>query len=100
MHPDIVGKCLDKPFMLQLADELGVPTAGFALTRDAREFQNATRRLGFPLVIRPLDSTDRLGARKALILETEKAAKEVGREIDLTERSLILQQRFQGKRHN
>lgn len=66
MPDEIVNQCFDKSGLLKFADELGVPVAPFAVTQSAEELRQEATRIGFPLVVRPLDSTIELAGKKAV----------------------------------
>ncbi|WP_075997321.1 hypothetical protein [Salaquimonas pukyongi] len=100
MARELVRKCLDKPFMMQLAEENGVPTAPFATSANADELGQAVQHTGFPVIIRPADSTRRLSGKKAVTVETPEALSKATAEFKLDTRDLLLQKKFAGKRHN
>ncbi|MDX5593301.1 hypothetical protein [Pseudovibrio sp. SPO723] len=100
MEPELVSACLDKVGMMQRCVRLQVPCAPFALARSAEELQAACDTLGFPLVVRPELSTQRLGGKKAVTLHT---AQDVGTLVALWHNrssALVLQQHFSGRRYN
>ena len=98
--PHLVRKCLDKPFMMRLATGNGVPTAAFATSSNGSELKLAIERAGFPMIIRPADSTKQLNGRKALTVESAEALSRISKEFKLESRDLLLQRKFEGKRHN
>ncbi|VAW20247.1 hypothetical protein MNBD_ALPHA11-2374, partial [hydrothermal vent metagenome] len=98
--PDIVNKCLDKNFMMDLALEQNIPTAPFAATSNTYEFDQAIKSIGFPLIVRPKDSTKRLDSKKAIFLEDTNALIRFEKEIQLGQSDLLVQKKFTGKRHN
>lgn len=96
----LVRTCLDKPAMLDICLQTEVPAAPFAMVTNIAELESATETVGFPLVVRPLDSTKRLGDEKALIVgsrETLDANPEIRRALG---DGLLLQAVFEGVRHN
>ncbi len=98
--PDIVNKCLDKNFMMDLALEQNVPTAPFASTSNTYELDQAIKSIGFPLIVRPRDSTKRLDSKKAIFLEDRDALTKFEKEIQLGQSDLLVQKKFTGTRHN
>lgn len=98
--PQLAGKCLDKMFMMQLASANFVPTAPYAMAKSHHDLMKAAETTGFPLVIRPEDSTQRLDGKKALFI---KNAGELKRQIPVwpaDQCGLILQRKAAGRRHN
>ncbi|MFK5978223.1 MAG: hypothetical protein QM488_04990 [Rhizobiaceae bacterium] len=100
MPAKLVNQCLDKQFMMQLALENGVQTASFASTFCKQEFDAATEKLNFPIVVRPLDSTKRLGGKKALFIDDVSSLSIENSKLKLDQLDLLLQEKFAGKRHN
>ncbi|MCF6326168.1 MAG: hypothetical protein L3J21_02620 [Devosiaceae bacterium] len=97
---DIVNKCLDKNFMMDLAQSINVPTAPFASTSTTYELDQAIREIGYPLIVRPRDSTKRLDSKKAIFLEDKNALTKFEKDIQLGQSDLLVQKKFTGKRHN
>jgi len=97
---DIVNKCLDKNFMMGLALELNVPTAPFASTSNTYELDQVIKTIGYPLIVRPKDSTKRLDSKKAIFLEDKNALTKFEKEIQLGQSDLLVQKKFTGERHN
>ena len=112
MPVNVVKKCLDKDFMMHLANNNNVPTAPFASTTNSEELNSAIQKIGFPLILRPKDSTRRLNGKKALVLDDlgtlNKKAKQFEQDSQskdnpqeqLGELDLLVQKKFAGKRHN
>ena len=95
-----VRKCLDKPYMMRLAHESGVPTAPFSTSSNAKEFYEAVKKTGFPLIVRPYDSTKRLDGAKAVFVDSAAEAERALTEYGLGHQVLLLQRKFDGVRHN
>ncbi len=100
MSADTVNNCLNKNYMMQLALKNGVPTAEYASTSEEIEFSSAIRKLGYPVIIRPKDSTRRLAGKKAVFLENEKSLAAITDDIKRERYDLLVQQKFTGARHN
>ncbi|MDJ0612931.1 MAG: hypothetical protein QNJ29_04590 [Rhizobiaceae bacterium] len=101
MKSDLVKRCLDKTFMLDLASANNVDTAEFACTRGMGEALKASRdRVGFPLIARPKDSTQRIDGNKAVCINDENEMVAFFRRNNLEHQTLLLQRKFLGKRHN
>ncbi len=98
--PRLIDACLDKLGLMRLALENGVPTAPFEMVSNFAEFHQAAERIGAPLVIRPEKSTDRIGGKKALMCENDVELAAVSAEIGSAPRSLLLQRKAGGRRHN
>lgn len=96
----LVGQCLDKIYMMELARNNNVPTAAFAIARNQNQLLQTTKTIGFPLVVRPEESTTRLNEKKALFVVDEK---DFRRQIPVWpdgQAGLIIQKMATGKRHN
>jgi carbamoylphosphate synthase large subunit len=70
-NPCAVRIAIDKALMFRLCDELGVPVAPREIVKDYESLVRAIARLGFPCVVKPVDATEFLFGRKALILKSE-----------------------------
>ncbi|MFN3944701.1 MAG: cyanophycin synthetase [Allosphingosinicella sp.] len=91
---DIAG---DKHFTKRLLDESGVPVPKGVVVRDVEEAAKAARRLGWPLVTKPLDGNHGRGVTIAIRSEEQlrfgfAEAQEHGRRV-------IVEQFFEGKDH-
>jgi predicted ATP-grasp superfamily ATP-dependent carboligase len=97
---DIVDICLDKARTLAHAIEAEVPVAPFRDVTTLAQLGDAADALGFPLVIRPFDSMQRLFGQKALVIRSreELVARFAGWPGDHA--SLLVQQKVSGRRHN
>jgi biotin carboxylase len=100
VNQKLVGQCLDKIYMMELARTNNVPTAAFAIARNQNQLVQTTRTIGFPLVIRPEESTTRLDEKKALFVADEA---DFERQLPVwpnDQDGLIVQKMAGGKRHN
>ncbi|MGD1888825.1 MAG: hypothetical protein ACFB01_17260 [Cohaesibacteraceae bacterium] len=101
---DLVKTCLDKRAMMELCRDYGVPTAPFAYVRTLDALFQEAMAIGFPLVIRPERSTDRLGDLKALTVASIEELKVIFNTWPQTRNSpqpgLIIQKKAEGQRHN
>lgn len=100
VDPQLVKKCLDKVYILELAAANGVPTAPFTKVGSLDQLKVAVEHTGFPVVIRPEDSTKRLNGKKALFATN---ADELDRKLSLQptrKGNLIVQRKVLGRRHN
>ncbi|MEM9248845.1 MAG: ATP-grasp domain-containing protein [Pseudomonadota bacterium] len=59
--------CADKSALLDIVTEAGLPCARNATVYSLDELHSAQAQIGFPLVVKPVDSTIWLGAQKVLI---------------------------------
>jgi len=100
MQAELVNKCLDKSYMMQLAEKNDVPTAPYCRTSNSQEFARAVKKIGTPLILRLRDSTRRLGGKKALILNDAKSLKIANSELKFDRQEMLIQQKFEGRRHN
>ncbi|MEM9331286.1 MAG: hypothetical protein AAGA53_08155 [Pseudomonadota bacterium] len=101
MPSGLVRKCLDKEYMLTLAGSVDVPTTPFAYTSGQGKACHAGECfVGYPMIVRPKDSTLRINGSKAICIETEEELIECLKQHDLGRQDLLLQRKFEGKRHN
>jgi biotin carboxylase len=96
---DVVAAMIDKVRAYRIAESVGVPVAPWACVERAEDLESACDALGCPVVLRPVDSMRRFGSRKAVIIETPRAL----RDIVLVwpgGRGMLAQRRVFGVRHN
>jgi biotin carboxylase len=87
---------LDKVAAYALAASVGVPVAPYAIVGSTAALRERSAAIGYPVVIRPLDSTRRLGDEKALIVRSEA---ELPR-WPPGQAALLVQRYATGRRHN
>ena len=101
MDGQLIQKCLDKEFMLKLARSIDVPTAPFAyITGPAEMLKSENRIVEYPIIIRPKDSTKRINGNKAISIDNQDELVKCFNKHDLHNQELLVQQKFEGKRHN
>ena len=101
MDSDLVLKCLDKEFMLNLAQSSNIPIVPYATTLGLVEaLRVAGGRIKYPVILRSKDSTKRLDGNKAICITNENELIECFKTCHLENRELLIQQKFVGKRHN
>lgn len=100
MRPDLVNKCLDKDYMMQLAGKNSVPTTRFASVRGKTALETRIAEMGYPVVLRPTDSTRRLAGKKVLILETPSDLQSAYLDAGIDNLEFVIQKKFSGRRHN
>ncbi len=101
MDRDLVIRCLDKEYMLSLAMSVGVFTAPYSYVKGLSGASKAiSDGVEFPIIVRPKDSTKRIGGDKAVCVETDSELRECILAHDLRQHDLLLQTKFEGKRHN
>lgn len=98
--PALVRRCLDKASMMKLADDNGVPTAPYAVARNHIEMAAGIGKTGFPMVLRPEISTQRISGRKAIICNDFSTVGNLLQRWPAGQRGLILQRQVSGRRHN
>ncbi len=98
--PDLVRACLDKLGLMSLAVTQQVPTAPFEMVHSLSEFTSAADRIGLPLVVRPEHSTERIADKKAVVCQTVADLQELTPFMAAGNRSLLLQRKVEGRRHN
>jgi hypothetical protein len=97
---DVVRTFADKIATLHLSYEIGVRTLPFEVVSDHGALFKASARIGFPITVRPLGTTARLGHKKALIAATPEQLIETLPEWPQDHRVLLLQRCAVGQRHN
>lgn len=98
--PEIVLTCLDKVGMLKICEKTGIPSAPSATVSDLDELYMAARRIGFPLVVRPLWSARPIAGRKAYITMDEATMRRELSEWPEGHDRLIVQRFIKGPRFN
>lgn len=98
--PETVMACLDKPSLFQRASKLGIPVAPFMLAEDSQNLATAPMQIGFPMVVRPLASTNRISGEKAIIVASDEAFQTKLGEWPDGQRGLLIQRKVNGPRHN
>lgn len=97
---DTVRSFADKIGTLHLAHQVGVRTLPYEVVTDHASLFTAAARIGFPITVRALGTTARLGHKKAVIAATPEelilAVPEWPQEHEL----LLLQRFAHGQRHN
>ena len=101
MDSDLIKTCLDKEKLLNIAKDVDVPSAPFTHTRGLQEALNAGECItGYPMIIRPADSTKRIAGNKAVTVFSEEELLEFFSELKNENQELLVQRLFEGKRHN
>jgi biotin carboxylase len=95
-----VETCLDKAQLLNLVEKARLPLARNMTVRDLPGLQAAIREVGFPLVVKPTDSTIWLGQRKALIVRDQGAFAAAFPDWPSKHTGLIVQTYIEGPRLN
>ncbi len=96
----IVETCHDKLGQMQLAQDLGVPVAPFAVVSSLKELGHASARIGFPCVVKPRNPMAQLFHRKALILGSRQELREALPAWPEDHEALLVQREVSGPRHN
>lgn len=98
--PNLVRFCLDKTALLDAARHCRVPIAEFETVANTKELNAACRRLGYPLVVRPMQSTQRLNDLKAITLQSASCLARYFDSWPAGHTELLLQTKALGRRHN
>lgn len=97
---DTVRAFADKIGTLHLAHQLGVRTLPYEVVSNHDALFMAAARIGFPVAVRALGTTARLGSKKAVIASTPEELIEAIPEWPENHELLLLQQYAVGQRHN
>lgn len=85
---------------LECARRCGVETLPFAIVSDFSAMLEKAAEIGFPVIIRPLGTTARLGHKKAVFAESPAQLQEAMPAWPAGHRELLLQRFATGSRHN
>lgn len=97
--PATVARCFDKAALYELTPTLGIPTMPWRRYTGRADWLASARQMGFPVVVKPVDSSTDVHGRKALICRTA-AQLEAFLAGDAAPRNLLLQRYQAGCRHN
>lgn len=95
-----VEVCADKGRLLDLVTEAGLPVARNVTVRSYDELRKAAGTVGFPLIVKPADSTIWIGTRKVLVLEDRAAFDAALPDWPTGHAALIVQSYVDGPRLN
>ena len=95
---EIAAACLDKFSLMQRTQANGVPIAPFSKADNQPDLERVLEQVGMPSVLRPFDSTLRLGGRKAVTVSSLEEARAL--DIDWRAGGVLVQRQFEGQRHN
>jgi predicted ATP-grasp superfamily ATP-dependent carboligase len=96
----VVTTSLDKVRMLDVAGKAGIPSARAEVAETLEEIRAAAERIGYPLVVRPLSSSQPIAGRKALIARTPEVLMTALTEWPDGHDQLIVQRFIRGPRYN
>jgi predicted ATP-grasp superfamily ATP-dependent carboligase len=97
---DAVAATVDKIAAYDLARAAGVAVAPWAVVERADELDACCARLGYPVVLRPVDATRRLQGAKAIIVRSPEALRRAVPVWPVGQPGLLVQQEIVGRRHN
>ncbi|WP_419909559.1 hypothetical protein [Hoeflea sp.] len=92
--------CLDKVELLGIAGAAGIPVAPYRLADSMDSLHDALKELSYPCVVRPEESANRLFGQKALTLHSDLDRDRWFGTWPAEQRSLLLQKKVGGIRHN
>ena len=95
----IVEACADKAALFELCDRLAVPMARRVMVQSAEALADAVEAVGLPCIIKPVESTEFVWGRKAVVLETARDAARLDG-WPSGHRTLCVQSFVDGPRHN
>ncbi|MCH8239551.1 MAG: hypothetical protein IIB62_05780 [Proteobacteria bacterium] len=96
----IVELCLDKLRMLDLTSRTGIACAPYAVVKTLEYLYEQAAKIGYPIIVRPLSSLNRLGHKKAIICQDHDELMEVFSTWPAKHPGLLLQRYVSGVRHN
>lgn len=86
---EVAQRCTDKVLMRRALRKACVPSPPFALARDADAAVAAGRRIGFPLVVKPVDNMGSRGVRRVDTVPELAAAAERALGLSRTGRAIV-----------
>ncbi len=98
--PGLVKACHDKLGLMALAILNKVPTAPFEMVHTLPGFVQAVEKIGLPLVVRPEKPSEQIADKRAVVCETVSDLQTVVHDLSGGMRNLLLQRKFDGRRHN
>jgi len=98
--PESICLCLDKPAMSAIVDELGIPQASYASVSSSAALFDASDSIGYPCIVKPVDSTVRILDKKAITFDTAAEIRDCLSSWPPENLSLIVQKLVSGRRHN
>lgn len=98
--PSVIEATLDKASLWRLAESLGVPVAPYGVCESCEELARTCAQVGYPVVLRPFDSTRRLRGRKALIVASPDELSASVPTWPADQSAIIAQRWVTGARHN
>jgi len=98
--PSVVETCLDKPKMLKVAADLGIPQGDFGIVRSRTQLIDSADAIGYPCVVRPTKPLMIPFRKKASICSTAESIREQFRRWPETQETLLVQRYVPGDRHN
>lgn len=100
--PATIARCFDKCAIYELTHSLGIPTPPWRRFTGRDDWQAAAREMGFPVVVKRVDSSADVQGHKAIICRTDAQfdafLSTLAAEPDPA--SLVLQKHQRGVRHN
>ena len=97
---EVIAAMTDKVRAYRIAESVGVPVAPWACVERADCLERTCGALGYPVVLRPVDSMRPFGSRKAVIVATPRALREAVRVRGDGGPALLVQRWVDGVRHN
>jgi Carbamoyl-phosphate synthase L chain, ATP binding domain len=97
---ELVLRCLDKQGLLAKAKEMSVPVAPNAETSGKEHFYVSAEEIGFPLVVRPLQSGKLLEGQKAITVDDMDALRDLENVWNSCDYRLLIQRHVPGLREN
>lgn len=100
--PATIARCFDKTALYELAPSLGIPTPAWRRFTRSSEWLASAQRMGFPVVVKRVDSSSDVQGRKALICRSAAQLEALLATLagDPRADSLVLQKYQTGCRHN
>jgi biotin carboxylase len=97
---DVVAAMIDKVRAYHIAESVGVPVASWTCVERPEDLEPACGMLGYPVVLRSVNSMRPFGSRKAVIVGTPRAVREIVRVWPEGRPRLLVQRWVDGIRHN
>ncbi len=95
-----ISTCIDKSKSIQFVATTDVDQAPFEFAHNLTELKTACKTIGYPIVLRPICTTNQFGTNKALLCHDEKNLEEHLPKWPKGHAKIIVQKLFRGRRHN
>lgn len=98
--PETIRTCLNKLHMYDIATELDIPQVPYAAVNSFKDLKVVTNEIGYPCVVKPINSRIQLNGEKAVICKDESTIEKYFSEWPVKYSTLTVHEFLDGVRHN